>query len=552
MHISSQAGSAWWAWVERESIVVADLERAPSPGEGTVTAVLELRDIAKHFDGVVAVDGVSFDVRAGEVHALVGENGAGKSTLVKVAVGYHQLDQGEIRIDGERRALASTHDAELAGIAMIPQELDQFLDLSVAENLYVGRRRPRTRWGGIDRASMAVTANEVLARLGVRLDVRSTMRQLSVAQRQIVAIARALVDEARIVIMDEPTSALSEREAERLFGIVRELTNDGVGIVYISHRLEEVFAIADRITVLRDGRHIATSAAGDLDAEELVRLMVGRPLSELYTRQRGDAGDAALELRGLSLPGTFEDVDLILRRGEVVGLAGLIGAGRTEVAQAVFGAAPAAAGTIVVDGRDVTVRQPADAMALGIAYVPEERQSQGLVLDFSIARNISLSSLRALVRYGLVDRRKERALAERFATTLTIRGAPLDAPVSRLSGGNQQKVVVSKVLAREPDIILLDEPTRGIDVGAKSEIYELIDELAAAGKAVLMISSELLEVLALSDRVVVMREGRVVGELGHRDATQERVMTLATGVAATATPAPDPTDGRIRSLEDQP
>lgn len=515
---------------------------AASPAVGVADPALSLRGIRKHFDAVVAVAGVDFDVRPGEVHALVGENGAGKSTLVKVAVGFHRPDEGEVRVGDDPVAFTSTRDAEAAGIAMIPQELDQFLELTVSENLFVGRRRPRTRWGGIDRDAMDEVARAALARLGVDFDVRVTVRQLSVAHRQIVAIARALVGEARVVIMDEPTAALSEREAERLFAIVRELTTAGVAVVYISHRLEEIFAISDRTTVMRDGAHVATERTAALDPEQLVQLMVGRPMSELYTRAPSDAGEVALELRGLSRTGQFTDVSLTVRRGEVVGLAGLIGAGRTEVAQTVFGAHAATSGQILVDGQEVKLRHPADAMRLGIAYVPEERASQGLVREFTIAQNISLASLRQLVHRGLIDRRKEHQLAERFAATLTIRGATLDAPVSRLSGGNQQKVVVSKVLAREPEVVLLDEPTRGIDVGAKSEIYELIDELAAAGKAVLLISSELIEVLALSDRIVVMREGRVMGELTRDEATQERVMSLATGVDSDAGPGTAPDD----------
>ena len=507
------------------------------PGSaGVGTPALSLRNIRKRFDAVVAVAGVDLDVQGGEVHALVGENGAGKSTLVKVAVGFHTPDEGEVLVGGEHVRFTSTREAEAAGVALIPQELDQFLDLTVAENLFVGRARPRTRWGGIDRSEMERVAEEALQRLGVHLDVRSSIRHLSVAHRQIVAIARALLGEASVVIMDEPTAALSEREADRLFGIVRELTVAGVGIVYISHRLEEIFEISDRTTVMRDGQHVATESTSQLDAEQLVRLMVGRPMSELYTRNPGEAGTIALELDGLGRTGSFEDISLTVRRGEVVGLAGLIGAGRTEVAQAVFGAEPADRGRILVHGQEVSVRTPSDAMRIGVGYVPEERGSQGLVRDFSIARNISLSSLGSMVRRGLIDNTAERELAERFATTLTIRGAPIDAPVSRLSGGNQQKVVVSKVLAREPDVILLDEPTRGIDVGAKSEIYELIDELAADGKAVLLISSELIEVLALSDRIVVMREGRVMGEIHGADATQERVMTLATGGDAASGP----------------
>jgi ABC-type sugar transport system ATPase subunit len=501
-----------------------------STGKGaSAPPVLELEGIDKHFDGVHAVAGVSFDVRPGEVHALVGENGAGKSTLMKIAVGYHAPDGGTVSVDGSLRQLATTRDAEDAGIAFIPQELDLFFDLSVAENLLVGRPRPRTRWGGIDRGAMERAAWERLTRLGAEVDVRATVRHLTVANRQIVAIARALIGDARVVVMDEPTAALSEREAERLFAIIEDLTSENVGVVYISHRLEEVFTVADRITVMRDGKHVTTQPASQLDAEELVRLMVGRPLSQLYTRHPVAPGEPALELRGLTLPGRFQDVDLTVHRGEVVGLAGLIGAGRTDLAQSVFGVHPPRSGEVIVNGARVTVRSPQDALELGLVYVPEERQSQGLILPFRIGHNITLSSLRELSKGGLVDRERERTLAERFSRMLDIRGAGLGAAASKLSGGNQQKVVLAKALARQPSIVLLDEPTRGIDVGAKAEIYRLIDQLAADGNAVLLISSELEEILALSDRILVMREGRLVGELPRQDATQERVMGMATG-----------------------
>ena len=413
---------------------------------------------------------------------------------------------------------------------MIPQELDLFPELTVAENLFVGRKRPRTGWGGLDWETMRGEARKRLDELGVDLDATSAVKRLSAAEQQIVAIARALVGEARAVIMDEPTSSLTERETRQLFGIIQDLTAEGVGVVYISHRLEEIFEISDRITVLRDGHHIKTAPASELDAEELVRLMVGRPLHELFTRSQSSPGETVLEVRGLTRQGEFEDVDLALRSGEILGLAGLVGAGRTELAQSIFGIRHPDSGEIFVDGEEARIHAPQTAMERGIFYVPEERRSQGLILPFSIKNNITLSILDRLSRLGFVSR-SERSVADRFMRELSIRGAEVSAPVNRLSGGNQQKVVVAKSLAREPNVLLLDEPTRGVDVGAKSEIYRLMDDLAKEGKAILLISSELEEVLSMADRVLVMREGRISGEFSRGDATQENVMTAATGTA---------------------
>src|SRR5215210_5308619 len=491
-------------------------------------AIFRLQNVTKHFGGVTAVEDVDFDLRPGEAHALVGENGAGKSTLMKMVHGLYAPDEGTLEVGGEAVEFSSPRDAEAAGIAMIPQELDLFPELSVTENLFVGRHRPRTRWGTLDRATMRAEARERLRSLGVDLDVTTTVKGLSAANQQIVAIARALVGEARAVVMDEPTASLTEREVQQLFRIISELTSGGVGVVYISHRLDEIFAISDRITVLRDGHHITTAPTDELDAEELVRLMVGRPLNELFTRSPHSPGEVALEVRGLGRAGEFEGVDLVVRRSEIVGLSGLVGAGRSEVAQCIFGIRPPEAGEIRVDGEDVRIHSPQAAMERGIFYVPEERRSQGLILPFSIKNNITLSILDRISRFGFVPR-AERQTADRFAKDLSIRGAQLSDPVSRLSGGNQQKVVLAKSLAREPSILLLDEPTRGIDVGAKSEIYRLIDDLAKEGKAILLISSELEEVLSMSDRIVVMREGRVTGEFKREVATQENVMTAATG-----------------------
>ena len=498
-------------------------------GGATQTApVFELDNITKRFGGVVAVEDVAFELRPGEVHALVGENGAGKSTLMKVVDGLYDPDEGTLKVGGEAVSFSSPRDAEASGIAMIPQELDLFPELSVAENLFVGRRRPRTGWGGLNWEAMRDEARKRLESLGVHLDVTSAVKRLSAAEQQIVAIARALVGEARAVIMDEPTSSLTEREARQLFGIIEDLTAENVGVVYISHRLEEIFEISDRITVLRDGHHIKTALASELDAEELVRLMVGRPLHELFTRSESSPGETVLEVKGFIRDGEFEGVDLALRRGEIVGLAGLVGAGRTELAQSIFGIRQPDSGEVFVEGEEVRINSPQAAMERGIFYVPEERRSQGLILPFSIKNNITLSILDRISRFGFVSR-SERGIADKFMGELSIRGADLLAPVSRLSGGNQQKVVVAKSLAREPTILLLDEPTRGVDVGAKSEIYRLIDDLAKEGKAILLISSELEEVLSMADRILVMREGRVSGEFSRGEATQENVMTAATG-----------------------
>lgn len=497
-----------------------------SEGEEQAQRIFRLEDVTKRFGGTVALNDVVFDLRPGEVHALVGENGAGKSTLMKIVAGVHEPDAGSFEMDGQKISFSSPREAEAAGIAMIPQELNLFTEMSVAENLFVGRSRPRTRWGGLDWNAMQKEARRQFENFGVDFDVTAPAKRLSTANKQVVAIARALVGEARAIVMDEPTASLAGEEVQRLFGIIRDLTANGVGVVYVSHRLEEVFEIADRVTVLRDGEYVSTAPTAELSSTELVRLMVGRSLEELFVRTEGETGEVALEVRRLSRTGEFEDVDLTVRRGEVVGLAGLVGAGRTELAQAVFGINPPDEGEVLVDGEAVKMVSPAAAMERGVFYVPEERQSQGLILPFSIRNNITLS---ILDRLGFVPRR-EQETAGRFVEELAIRGAEMRDPVSRLSGGNQQKVVVAKSLAREPSVLLLDEPTRGIDVGAKSEIYRLIDDLARQGKAILLISSELEEVLSMADRIVVMREGRIVGEMSHDEATQEKIMSAAAGV----------------------
>ncbi len=488
-------------------------------------------EVTKRFGGVIAVDDVSFEVLGGETHALVGENGAGKSSLMNVLHGLYRPDQGHIEVDGRRVELRSTRDAEMLGIAMIPQELELFPDLSVAENLFVGRWRPRGRFGLYHEGSINEAAREVFASLGVSVDVRAPIRYVSFAVRQLTAIGRALLGKARVVIMDEPTAALTDREADRLFAVISRLEAEGAGIVYVSHRLKEVEQIASRVTVMRDGHRIATRRRAELSTEEMVRLMVGRPLSRLFSRHHTPSQTKVLEVEGLTRAGEFADISFSVCKGEVVGLAGLIGAGRTEVAQAIFGLRALDRGGIRVQGEIVRIGSPAEALEKGIAYVPEERRAQGLFLPLSIERNISMTVLPRISPSGLVDRVRERRMADELTRLLDIRGARTTAPVVRLSGGNQQKVVLAKALALQPQVLILDEPTRGVDIGAKAEIYRLIDELARQGKAVLLISSELEEVLAMSDRILVMCEGRLVASFDHGEVTPHKIAAAAAGLA---------------------
>lgn len=497
----------------------------------TKQKLCEMEHITKCFDKVMAIEDISFEIYAGEVHALMGENGAGKSTLMKILYGFYSRTSGNVKILDNDVHFLSTHDAEQAGIGMVPQEIDLFPELTVTENLYVGRKRPRKKWGGFDLKKMQAEAEAVFEKLDVQLDVTSQVKHLSVANCQMIEIARALIRQAKIIIFDEPTASLTDRETKRLFRVIQELKEKGVGIVYISHRLEEIFQICDRITVLRDGKWVTSDVVSEFNQDKLVKLMVGRPLSKLFVRGESEIGEVVLKVEGLTSGSKFQDVSFELHAGEVVGMAGLIGAGRSEIGQALFGTLPVTSGNIQVHGENVSIKSPEDAMGKKIVYLPEERRSQGLILPMSIGTNISLASLRSLTRYGIVDVKKAKELSEKYIHTLSIRGAAIDKPVSQLSGGNQQKVVVSKIMVREPDILILDEPTRGIDIGAKSEIYKLIDELAKNGKAVLLISSELPEVLSMSDRILVMHEGRLKGEFDRSEATQEIIGMAASGVA---------------------
>jgi rhamnose transport system ATP-binding protein len=506
-------------------------ERMVSPwqkggGMSIAAPVIAAHDLTKAFGGVQALRGVHLEVFGGEVHALLGENGAGKSTLIKILTGVHQPDAGTIQLNQRPVRFAGTRDALDQGVAAIYQEPSLFPDLDIAENIFIGRQPLRARQ--VDWAAMYHEASTLLARLGLRLDPRTRARDLSVAQMQLVEIARAISVHARVLIMDEPTSSLTQREVDELFTVVRQLRTEGTAIVFISHRLEELFALADRVTVLRDGAYVGTEPMAGVTTDQLIRMMVGRDVADLFPKRSVPIGAPVLRVQNLSVPGRFAPVSFEVRQGEIVGMAGLIGAGRTEVAEAIFGAVPAQSGMIELDGKPVTIRSPADALALGIGYVPEDRKLHGLILQLSIAHNITLPVLHRFTRFGWLQQRAERVQATQDAARLEVKMASVDQPAGQLSGGNQQKVVLAKWLGTQPRLLILDEPTRGIDVGTKAAVHELMVQLAAAGMAILMISSELPEVLGMSDRILVMREGRITGEFTRAEASQERLMQAAT------------------------
>jgi rhamnose transport system ATP-binding protein len=488
--------------------------------------VLQVQHISKSFGGVHALHDVDFAVVPREVHAILGENGAGKSTLIKILTGFHQPDSGEIFLEGKPVHFSGTREAQQLGIAAIYQEPSLFPDLDVAENIMVGRQ-PVGRWG-IDWRSMYSEATGLLKRLGLPIDPHTKARDLSVAQQQVVEIARSLSINAKVLIMDEPTSSLTLREVDELFAIVRQLRDAGTAVVFISHRLEELFAVADRVTILRDGAYVGTREMAGIGTDEMIRLMVGRSLGELFPKQHVEPGAVVLEAEGLGVEGAFSGVSFQLRRGEIVGMSGLIGAGRTNVARAIFGTDPATAGTIKLDGKPVTIKTPDEAMALGIGYVPEDRKEHGLVLEMSIADNVTLPILSRFARLGWLDQGRALVQAKESAQQLEVKMTGVDQRAQQLSGGNQQKVVLAKWLGTKPRVLILDEPTRGIDVGTKAAVHRLMSNLAAEGIAILMISSELPEILGMSDRVLVMREGRLTAEFSRAEATQEKLMAAAT------------------------
>jgi rhamnose transport system ATP-binding protein len=491
-------------------------------------SLVALRGASKSFGAVRALRDADIDLRAGEVHALVGENGAGKSTLVKLLAGVHQPDAGGVEVGGEPVEFHSPLDARQAGIAVIYQEPTLFPDLTVAENVYMGRQ-PLRSGRRIDHRGVNAEVRGLLDRLGVALEPDRPVRGLSIADQQIIEIAKALSFDARVLIMDEPTAALSGPEVRRLFSVVETLRDRGAAVLFISHRLEEVFEICRQVTVMRDGAVVFSGPLEGLTAEDLVRRMVGRELAALFPKEDARVGEVALAVKRLTREGVFTDVSFEVRRGEIVALAGLVGSGRSEIARAVFGIDRYDAGEVLVDNRPLAKGKPTAAMAAGIGLVPEDRRQQGLVMDLSIERNATLTQLNGLTRFGVIARGVERSRAAEWANRLQLRFNRLSDPVGVLSGGNQQKVVLAKWLATQPKVLVVDEPTRGIDVGTKAEVHRLLSELAAEGVAVLMISSELPEVLGMADRVLVMREGRLMATLSRAEATEESVLLAATG-----------------------
>jgi inositol transport system ATP-binding protein len=498
--------------------------------------LLRMTGISKRYPGVQALENVSFELFPGEIHGLLGENGAGKSTLLKILSGAETSDAGRIEVASAACTFASPHDAQALGIATIYQELNLLPNLTVAENVFIGREpggRMLVSWRRLAEQTRVVTA-----RVGLRVDPLAVVRDLSVAEQQMVEIARALSTEARLIIMDEPTSALSETEVETLFALVRTLRDGGLGIIFVTHRLDEVMRICDRATVLRDGRLVGTRPVAELSVDDLIGMMVGRSAAQLFAPlDPREPGPVVLELTNLCRRGTSQNpravvldrVDLSVRRGEILAIAGLMGSGRTELARAIFGADTFQSGSVRIDGRPVAINSPADAIRAGIGLVPEDRKQQALFLALAVRSNMSLTSLGGLVRWRvLVDERAELDLVERFRSTLNIRMATPDQLVRNLSGGNQQKVVLARWLALEPKILIVDEPTRGIDVAAKAEVHQLLGRLARAGIAIIAISSELPEVLAIADRIVVMREGRIVGEARREEASEELLMQMMT------------------------
>jgi rhamnose transport system ATP-binding protein len=495
----------------------------------TSRPVLSLEHAEKSFGAVHALEDGDIELLGGEVHGLVGENGAGKSTLVKILAGVHRPDAGRLLLDGEEAIFDNAKQSQAAGIAIIFQEPTLFPDLSVAENIFVGAQ-PLKRFRRIDARRMRREARAVFEQLGVRLDPDRLARGLSIADQQLVEIAKALTTNARVIVMDEPTAALASTEVSRLFGIVEALRARGTALLFVSHRLDEIFAICQRVTVMRDGRHVLTKPIGELTVQSVIRAMVGRDMDALFPKVPSEAGRVVLRVERLTREGVFTDVSFDVRSGEIVALAGLVGAGRTEVARAIFGIDRWDAGSVLLNDRLLPPGSPTSAMAAGVALVPEDRRQQGLVMDFSIERNIALASLHAVQRGGLIPRGAERRFARDWALRLQLKYGRLANPVWTLSGGNQQKAVLAKWLARKPSLLIVDEPTRGIDVGTKAEVHRLLSELASQGVAVLMISSELPEVQGMADRIVVLFEGRVIREFTRTEATEEAIMHAATGM----------------------
>lgn len=490
--------------------------------------LLSMREIEKSFPGVHALKRVDLDLNAGEVLALLGENGAGKSTLIKVLSGAHLPDAGEIKIEGRDPQILAPADAQRAGIAVIYQEFSLVPGLTARENIFLGQEK--TTAGFIHQRDEFVRAVELLDRFGVRVDPRDPCNRLSVAQQQVVEIAKALALSARIIVMDEPSATLTPNEVGRLFEVIRDLRAQGLGVIYISHRLEEIFEIADRVMVLRDGEHVGTRAIDQVERQSLIEMMVGRKLENEFPARESKIGEERLVVRNLSRGTAVNDVSFSVRRGEILAITGLVGAGRTETARLIFGADRRDSGRILLDGQELSIRKPRDAIRAGMCLLTEDRKGEGLLLGQSVRENFGLPNLPAFSRLGFLRHRDERDACARFVKSMSIKTPSLEQAIQFLSGGNQQKVVLAKWLERNCDVVIFDEPTRGIDVGAKYEIYQLVNRLAAAGKAIVMISSELPEVLGMADRILVMREGQVTGMIEDvQTATQQQIMDLAVG-----------------------
>lgn len=489
---------------------------------------IEMRGIDKSFGGNAVLKSAGFLLDDGEIHALMGENGAGKSTLMKILTGVYTKDAGTVLVDGKEVCYNNPQEAEKAGIVFIHQELNVLFDLTVEENMFLGKEIKKA-FGICDKKAMRKKVKEILDLLGVDIDPGQTMDKLSVGQQQMIEIAKALMVDAKVIIMDEPTAALTQSETEVLFDVVKSLRQKGVSIVYISHRMEEIFELCDRITVLRDGSYIGTEKISDVDMNDVVKMMIGREIGERYPARESKIGDVIFEVKDLNCPGTFENVSFQVHAGEVLGVSGLMGAGRTEIMQAIFGNMPHVTGNIYLEGKEIKNKNPEQAIANGIGFITEDRKVEGLMLEKSIMENISLANLGKISKNGVIQKKSEQDLVKRGIDELKIKCFGPQHECDNLSGGNQQKVVFAKWIYTDPKVLILDEPTRGVDIGAKKEIYNIINELAAKGVAIIMVSSELPEVLGMSDRIMVVSEGKVTGIIDKEDANQENVMILATG-----------------------
>lgn len=490
--------------------------------------ILELKDITKEYPGVLALDKMNLSVFPGEIHALMGENGAGKSTLIKIVSGAIKPNGGIIRFQGEDYQSMTPAISKRLGIGVVYQEFNLVPELSVAENIFLGQKL--SSGININRKLMNKKAKDLMDSFGINIDVTKEVKNLTVAYQQLVEITKTISSDVKVLIMDEPSAPLTNREIEAMFGIVQKLKKQGVAIIYISHRMEEIFKLADRVTVMRDGKYIATKSINEIDQQGLIKLMVGRSLDEQFPEVKKNIGDIALEVQGLSTAEMLKNISFCVRKGEILGIAGLVGAGRTETARAIYGADAKLSGIIKVDGKEVNIRSTRDAINCGIALIPEDRKKHGALLQMSIRENISFITLKEISKFGIVDLKKDKELSEKYITQLSIKTPSMEQLTKNLSGGNQQKVVLAKALASKSNIVIFDEPTRGIDVGAKKEIYVLMNELAKNGMAIIMISSEMPELLGMSDRILVMHEGELMGELSKEEATQEKILTLASGI----------------------